>query len=84
MYILFLSGKKITTVSKCMHRSFVYTINPTVVATALFFHIISRPQVALNLAAQVTCDLAVRRHTPSLLPPTTVFEGPSTQSLLLQ
>jgi hypothetical protein len=28
--------------------------NPTVVATALFFNIISLPQVALNLAAQVT------------------------------
>jgi hypothetical protein len=40
----------------------------TLVATALFFHVVSRPQVALNLAAQVTCDLAVRRRTPSLLP----------------
>ncbi len=42
----------------------------TLVATALFFHIISWPQVVLNLAAQVTCDLAVRRRTPSPLPPT--------------
>jgi hypothetical protein len=54
----------------------------TLVATALFFHVVSRPQVALNLAAQVTCDLAVRRPTPSLLPPTTVVAGPSTWSLL--
>jgi hypothetical protein len=44
----------------------------TLVATALFSHVISRSQVALNLAPQVTCDLAVRRRTPSLLPPTTV------------
>jgi hypothetical protein len=42
----------------------------TLVATALFFHVVSRPKVALNLAAQVKCDLAVRRRTPSLLPPT--------------
>ncbi len=41
----------------------------TLVATALCFHVVSWPQVALNLAAQVTCDLAVRQHTPSLLPP---------------
>ncbi len=40
----------------------------TLVATALFIHVVSRPQVALNLAAQVTCDLAVRRRTPSLPP----------------
>ncbi len=44
-----------------------YTLS--LVATALFFHVISRPQVPLNLAAQVTCDLAMRRRTPSLLPP---------------
>jgi hypothetical protein len=54
----------------------------TLVATALFFHVVSRPQVALNLAAQVTCDLAVRRRTPSLLPPTAVVAGSSTRSLL--
>jgi hypothetical protein len=27
----------------------------TLVATDLFFHVISRPQLALNLAAQITC-----------------------------
>jgi hypothetical protein len=54
----------------------------SLVATALFFHVVSRPQVALNLAAQVTCDLAVRWHTPSLLPPTVVVAGPLTWSLL--
>ncbi len=41
----------------------------TLVATALVFHVVSWPQVASNLAAQVTCDLAVRQRTPSLLPP---------------
>jgi hypothetical protein len=36
---------------------------------ALFFPVISQPQVALNLAAQVTCDLAMKRRTPSPIPP---------------
>jgi hypothetical protein len=53
-------------------RICTYSHSLTLVATALFFHVVSRPQVALNLAAQVTCDLAVRRRTPSLLPPTAV------------
>ncbi len=41
-----------------------------------FFPHLSRSQVALNLAAQVTCDLAVRRRTPSLLPPPQLSQGP--------
>ncbi len=34
-----------------------------------FFHIMSLPQVTLNLLAQVTWDLTMRRHTPSPRPP---------------
>ncbi len=48
----------------------------TLVATALFFHVVSRPQVALNLAAQVTCDLAVRRRTLLFSPPPQLSQGP--------
>ncbi len=54
------------TVSPVLSRLKVVLL--TLVATALFIHIVSRPQVALNLAAQVTCDLAVRQRTPSLPP----------------
>jgi hypothetical protein len=49
------------------HQNNSCTLILALVATALFFHVVSRPQVALNLAAQLTCDLAVRQRTPSLL-----------------
>jgi hypothetical protein len=51
---------------------------------ALFFHVISWPQVTLNLAARVTCYLAVRWRTPSPIPTTPVVAGSSKQSLLTQ
>jgi hypothetical protein len=54
----------------------VFILSLTLVATAIFIHVVSRPQVALNLAAQVTCDLAVRRRTPSLPPPPQLSQGP--------
>jgi hypothetical protein len=53
----------------------------TLEAMALFFHIISQPQVTLNLAAQVTWDLAVRRLTPPPLPPQQLSQGPNTISI---
>jgi hypothetical protein len=41
----------------------IFTINPN--SHSPFFHIISLPQVTVNLLAQVKWDLAVRWHTPS-------------------
>jgi hypothetical protein len=56
----------------------------TLVATALFIHVISRPQVALILAAQVGCELGREMSYPFSPPPTAVVAGLSTQSLLTQ
>ncbi len=52
------------------------------VAMALFFHVISWPQVPLNLAAQVTRNLATKRRDLPPFAPTAVVMGPSTQALL--
>jgi hypothetical protein len=50
----------------------------TLVATALSFHVISRPQIALNLAARVTYSMTWLRNGVPLLPfpPPQLSQGP--------
>ncbi len=54
----------------------VLRISLTLVAMALFFRIMSLPQVTLNLVAEVTWNLTMRQHTPSPLPPPQLLQGP--------
>jgi hypothetical protein len=48
----------------------------TLRAMALFFDVMSLPQVTLNLVAQVTQDLAVRPRTILPSPPPKLLQGP--------